>query len=246
VPSIEEILFELTRTGFRVRPLFVHHDPAIDLDGPGANGGWPLFFIPDLHLLSHTRAEGYQDHFNLNAERKNVLLAFLVRLVELRAEKTLPNLAVYQLGDLHDLWREQEHWWWHEPLPHMLDRQVESHGDLFALFRELRVVRLVGNHDHRLRDSGERERLASHPIARDLPLERLVPRMTSLPWGINARIDLFHADQIDRIETGFFSFLDPIGARMAAEFGGTDEWHYELLLRGRPTIHPASLRSPKG
>ena len=163
--SIQEILYELTRTGLHVRPLFVHYDSAIDPEGPGPNGGTPLFFVPDLHLLSAIRAEGYNDHFNLNSERKKVLLAFLLRLVELQAEKTLPNLAVYQLGDLHDFWREQDHWWWHEGLAHMLDRQIESHGDLFAVLQKLRITRLVGNHDSRLETVANRAaylRIPSH------------------------------------------------------------------------------------
>ena len=58
--------------------------------------------------------------------------------------------------------------------------------------------------------------------------------MISLPWGSFTRIDLFHADRIDNVETGLLSSLNPIGARMAAEFGSTDEWHYELLPAGTP------------
>ena len=241
--SIDEIHYELSRAGLNVRPLFVDHDLAVDPGAEGPNGATPLFFIPDLHLLSQDRAGGYGDFFNLNPREEKILIAFLRRLLELRdKEKTFPRLAVYQLGDLHDLWREQEHWWWHENLGEMLDRQVETHGDLFALLGSLAATRLVGNHDDRLRDKKEQSRLAHHPIAKDLPVERLVPEGLSLPWGEQTRVELFHADRIDPIETGFFSFLNPVGARMAAEFGATDEWHYELLPAGTPD--PSSEPAP--
>ncbi len=241
---LEEIRYELSAAGLSVRPLFFVHDLAAEPDAAGEGGATPLVFLPDLHLLSRERAEGYGDAFNLNPHQKGLLMALLSCLRDLKGrDPAFSRLALFKLGDLFDLWREQEHWWWHEALGDMLDRLVGTHGDLFDLLGALAVTRLVGNHDDRLRDPAEQARLAAHPVAADLPPGRLVPETLSLPWGAHGRIELFHADRIDDVETGLFSFVNPVGARMAAEFGSTDEWRYELLPAGTPdpVLGPAPL-----
>ena len=253
--ALEEIVHALG-AGFpplRARPLFVHRALAVEPDAAGPDGATPVFVVPDLHVLSEERARGYGDFFHLNAAREKALVAFLRRLLELRddpADRAFAALAVFQLGDLHDLWREAEHWWRHEELAAMLERQRASHGALFALLGELRAVRLVGNHDDRLRDRGAAAALAGTAVEADLPLSRLVPDVASLPWGAHSRVDFLHADQIDPVETGPFRGVNHIGARLAAhggaiDLGEVDEWRWELLPPGTPDPDAAPAPLPE-
>jgi len=252
---LEEIVHALG-AGFpplRARPLFVHRALAVEPDARGPDGATPVFAVPDLHVLSEERARGYGEFFHLNAGREKALVAFLRRLVELRddpADRAFAALAVYQLGDLHDLWREAAHWWWHEDLAAMLERQRASHAALFALLGELDATRLVGNHDDRLRDRGAAAALAGTAVEADLPLARLVPDVASLPWGAHSRIDFLHADQVDPVETGPFHGANHIGARLAAhggaiDLGEVDEWRWELLPPGAPDPDAESAPLPE-
>jgi UDP-2,3-diacylglucosamine pyrophosphatase LpxH len=146
-------------------------------------------------------------------------------------------VRVLQLGDFHDLWRESEHWWWDEDIRAMVSRQLKSHEPLFDLFRQLRTERLVGNHDKRLRT--EKGKLAADPINEYFPVETIYPYSKSFRWGLLHRIDVIHADIFDKVETGFFSFLNPVGARLAEHngtinIGNIDEWEHELEPPGTP------------
>src|ERR1051325_10429280 len=177
---------------------------AVDVDATDHEGHAPIVFVPDLHLLSLDRAGGYGDYFHLNQKRKDILLAFLSRLLELRdSTAEFAALKVYQLGDLHDLWREAQHWWG-EDTAQMLSRQLESHRDLFRLLLALGAERLAGNHDRALREPGVRAELAQAPISDYLPLASLHPDFHSFLWGASCRIDLLHGDQVDAAEMPWY------------------------------------------
>ena len=251
--SVEEIVQALLSGNqlLRVRLLFVFRELAADAHATGPHGEGPLVFLPDLHLLSHERADGYGDYFNLNVGQEDVLRALLARLLSMRddhRDRSFANLAVYQLGDLHDLWREEEHWWRHEDLGDMFDRQLKSHADVFELLGRLRAIRLAGNHDARLRHEQGREVFRWHPIGAHLPPERLVGDLDLLPWGPFSWVGVLHGDQIDKVETGPFHDLNPIGSRLAShgglvDIGSVDAWRWELLPAGTrdSTTEPATL-----
>jgi hypothetical protein len=210
----------------------------VDVDATDENGKTPIVFIPDLHLLSHERSAGYGDFFNLNRGQETLLAGVLERLLFLRDASASPFAAmrVFQLGDFHDLWREGEHWWWDEDIRSLINRQLQSHQPLFELFRKLGTERLVGNHDKRLR--AEKEKLRGEPIDSYFPIEKIYPYAKSFKWGMG-RVDLIHADIFDKTETGFFHFLNPVGARLAEHdgaisIGGIDEWQHELEPPGTP------------
>jgi UDP-2,3-diacylglucosamine pyrophosphatase LpxH len=211
----------------------------VDVEATDENGQTPIVFVPDLHLLSHERSEGYGDYFNLNRQREDLLTSVLQQLVRLRdaPQSQYSALRVFQLGDFHDLWRESEHWWWDEDIRAMVDRQLQSHLPLFDLFRQLATERLVGNHDKRIRD--EKAKLAGEPIDFYFPVDKIYPFAKSFQWGAFNRIDLIHADIFDKTETGFFHFLNPVGARLAEHdgtiaIGDIDEWQHEIDPPGTP------------
>jgi hypothetical protein len=212
----------------------------VEVAAESDGGATPVVFFPDIHILSKGRAKGYGDFFNLSASNEGLLKGTLQRLLELRETVSeYSGLLVYQLGDFHDLWREAEHWWWHEDLGSMIQRQVEDHPDIFDLLGRLETHRVVGNHDDRLRVAGELEKLEGDPISRYFPLGRIHPAWTWFRWGFFGRIGVLHADAFDKVETGFFSFLNPVGARLAQHSGGinigeVDEWQHEVLPPGTP------------
>ncbi len=228
-----------------VRPLFWRTIRA-DVDSCTPNDRTPIFIVPDLHIVSDQRATGWRDDdedlFHLGRSQHDLLVRLLARLIALRDDPNRSEfapLAVYQMGDFHDLWREAQHWWG-EDIRAMVDRQFDSHQELFALFGALKAERLVGNHDDKLRRPKQLAKLADQRISNYFPVERIHigPRALSIPWGYG-RVDLFHGDEIDRIETGFLSFLNPLGARMAMGaralgLVNEDDWKHELLPAGFP------------
>ncbi len=242
--SLEQICYDIEagepHSQLETRILYAEELPT-DQFATGEQGATPVIFIPDLHLISDERARGYGDNFNLSHRRKGVLLSLLHRLLELRDGPTRDcygNLAVYQLGDFHDLWREMDHWWG-DDINDMMDRQINTHGDLFAYLQALRVQRLVGNHDNKLRVDSVRRRLATAPISSYFPIEHVAPGVKSIPWGAHQRIDMLHADQVDSGECSWYSIFNPLGARMAGTVEGlgieeADEWKHELIPAGHP------------
>jgi UDP-2,3-diacylglucosamine pyrophosphatase LpxH len=213
-----------------------HTTLPVDVDAADEQGRTPIIFVPDLHLLSDERARGYGEYFHLNQKQKPLLLHLLSALIHLRATE-FPRLKVYQLGDMHDLWREAAHWWG-EDAPAMLARQLQSHQDLFKLLWELDTERLVGNHDRALRSDKVRAALANAPISGFLLLDDLHPDFHSFLWGVNHRVDLLHSDQVDDAETPWYRQpINPIGARFAehgglVNLGEVDEWAHELTPPG--------------
>jgi UDP-2,3-diacylglucosamine pyrophosphatase LpxH len=236
--SLEDVRRDLAEDGRLVsRVLFTLRLPGDPEDADG-DGHTPVVFIPDIHLLSSERAAGYQDAFVLSGGKKALLGSLLKRLLDLRdGDDAWRNLAVYQLGDFHDLWREKEHWWWSEDVGDMLDRQVDTHAELLGLFRRLGTVRIVGNHEDKLRARGPLDSLAGRRIASYFPKGTIRPDLVSFPWGPHARVDLLHTDQVDPVETGFFSFLNTPGSRLAMParalgLATVDEWQHECLEPG--------------
>jgi UDP-2,3-diacylglucosamine pyrophosphatase LpxH len=216
-----------------------HETLQVEADAADEQGCTPIIFVPDLHLMSVDRGSAYGSYFHLNANRKKILLAFLTRLNELRngAHQELPKLKVYQLGDMHDLWREAEHWWG-ESATAMLARQFEEHKDLFELFRALNAERFAGNHDRSLRSPEVRAEIANQPISALLPMKQLHPDYHSFLWGSGCRVDVLHSDQVDDAETPWYRRpINPIGARLAdhnLDPGLADEWSHEVIPPGTP------------
>ena len=242
VLSLNQILLDIAAGephGTLSPRLLFRIDLPVEIDVRDDTGRRPIFFLPDLHILSSERADGYGEYFNLNHHREELLKHLLSRLVELRStEQEYLQLRLFQLGDFHDLWRESEHWWWDEDVRSMIQRQVDSHRDLFDILSELDTERLVGNHDNRLRRPSELEKLQDEEIAEYFPADRIYPDLQSFCWGIAHRVDLIHADRFDKVETGAFHFLNPIGARLAQHgsinIGEVDEWQHELEPPGYP------------
>jgi UDP-2,3-diacylglucosamine pyrophosphatase LpxH len=214
---------------------------AVDSDAADENGHTPIFFIPDLHILSENRGIGYGQgkYFHLNQNRKEILKAFLSRLIELRDEgQEFRRLKVYQLGDMNDLWREARHWWG-EDVVEMLERQIGDHEDLFWLFRKLGTERLAGNHDNKLRIPKVRTQVAESPVNEFLPMDMLHPDTRSFRWGSGCRMDMIHADQVDDSETPWYrKMINPVGSRFAARddglinIGEINEWSHEVRPEG--------------
>jgi len=236
--ALEDVRRDLAEDGrLASRVLYTLRLPG-DPDDADGDGHTPVFFIPDLHLLSDQRAAGYHDAFVLNGGKKALLASFLSRLLALRdGDAAYRGLAVYQLGDFHDLWRESAHWWSSEDVGDMLDRQVASHAELLRLFHELGTLRIVGNHDKKLRVPAVLDALDRRGIARYFPKETIRPDVLSFTWGAHARVDLLHTDQVDPVETGFFRFLNTTGSRLATParalgLASVDEWQHELLEPG--------------
>ena len=236
--SLEDVRRDLAEDGRLVsRVLYTLSLPG-DPDVADGDGRTPVFFIPDIHLLSAERADGYHGAFVLSGTKKALLKNLLTRLLELRdGDDAWRNLAVYQLGDFHDLWREKEHWWWSEDVGDMLDRQADTHAELLELFRRLETVRIVGNHEEKLRARGLLDSLEGRRIASYFPKETIRSDLVSFPWGPHARVDLLHTDQVDPVETGFFSFLNATGSRLAMParalgLATVDEWQHECLEPG--------------
>jgi UDP-2,3-diacylglucosamine pyrophosphatase LpxH len=102
-------------------------------------------FIPDIHLISEKRRK--QGNFTFATNFPDLLTAVADALTELRAKKADDEtIAVYQLGDFLDLWRENPG----------LDDKLEvasqikdDHEDLVSalLDRRLKARFLLGNHD---------------------------------------------------------------------------------------------------
>jgi hypothetical protein len=223
----------------------------VDADAADEQGCTPIIFVPDLHLMSVDRGSAYGSYFHLNENREKILLALLARLSELRngSPQELPKLKVYQLGDMHDLWREAEHWWG-EDTATMLARQFGDHKDLFELFRALDTERFAGNHDRSLRSPEVRAELANQPISTLLPLRQLHPDYHSFLWGSRCRVDVLHADQVDEAETPWYRRpINPIGARLAdhnLDPGLADEWNHEVNPPGTPDDVIQQTGSPLG
>ena len=200
--SIQEIASHIAASeppGELQTTVLYHTTLTVAVDAADEQGCTPIIFVPDLHLLSDERAIGYGDYFHLNQTQKNLLLHLLSALISLRATE-FPRLKVYQLGDLHDLWREAQHWWG-EDTATMLASQLKSHQDLFELFRKLDAERLAGNHDRALRSDKVRASVANAPISAFLPIDDLHPDSHSFLWGAGHRIDILHSDQVDDAET---------------------------------------------
>jgi hypothetical protein len=214
--ALEDVRRDLAEdVGLQSRVLFTRRLPG-DPDDADGDGRTPVFFVPDLHLLSAERAAGYHDAFVLSGRKKTLLTSLLARLLALRdGDAAYRRLAVYQLGDFHDLWRESAHWWSSEDVGDMLDRQVASHAELLRLFHELGTVRIAGNHDKALRVPAVLDALEGRAIAAYFPKETIRPDLLSFAWGAHARVDLLHTDQVDPVETGFFRFLNDTGSRLA-------------------------------
>jgi UDP-2,3-diacylglucosamine pyrophosphatase LpxH len=243
--NINEIVY-LIRAGEQhpglLRTAVIYYQTlAVDSDAADENGRTPIFFIPDLHIMSENRGIGYGQgkYFHLNQNRKGILIAFLSRLIELRnMGQEFQRLKVYQLGDMNDLWREAKHWWG-EDVVTMLARQIGDHEDLFKLFRDLGTERLAGNHDNKLRDEEVRKQVAESPVNALLPMDMLHPNARSFSWGSACRMDMIHADQVDKSESGWFRrLINPVGCRFAQHddglfnFGEIDEWAHEIQPEG--------------
>ena len=214
-------------------PYLVARQSLVMGDVEGGGDGEPVFVLPDLHLLSGDRH--YEDYFHLNRRLKDRLMALLRRLEDLRATDPYRDMRVIQIGDFHDLWRERMHWWG-EAVTTMLDRQIESHHDLFDQLASLNCHRVVGNHDDTLARKGVLASLREHPISGYFPPGSIHTCPISLHRGVHGRVDLLHGHEVDPGEQRWWSrALNPIGCRFADPalgIGATDEWQHELLPDG--------------
>src|SRR5262245_44214048 len=213
--SLFDLLYAITRESagqeLALRVL-VHARIPIGIDATP-----PHVFIPDLHVMSGEHGLAYGDAYHLAPSRERILIRLLRRLEELRSGE-VPDLKVFQLGDLHDLWREAYHWWG-EDTESMLERQWKSHPDLFELFRKLEAEGCVGNHDDGLRG------LEAKPIRERLsPLVKLEDHYASIDAGPGSKILFTHADVVDPIEGHFYN---SVGSRLAGT-GPADEWRHEV------------------
>lgn len=116
-------------------------------------------FIPDIHLISEKRRK--QGNFTFATNFPDLLTALAGALTELRAKRADDEtIAVYQLGDFLDLWREDP------GLDDKLEvgsRIKDDHEDLVSalLDSNLKTRFLLGNHDfdlYRWPDYGAWER----------------------------------------------------------------------------------------
>lgn len=102
-------------------------------------------FIPDIHLISEKRRK--EGNFTFSTNYPDLLTEVAVALTSLRTGKTDDEtIAIYQLGDFLDLWREAP------GMDDKLDvasRIKDDHEDLISglLDRKLKTRFLLGNHD---------------------------------------------------------------------------------------------------
>jgi UDP-2,3-diacylglucosamine pyrophosphatase LpxH len=102
-------------------------------------------FIPDIHLISEKRRK--DGNFTFSTNYPDMLTELAIALTDLRIKKTDDEtIAIYQLGDFIDLWREAP------GLDDKLDaasRIKDDHEDLVLalLDRKLKARFLLGNHD---------------------------------------------------------------------------------------------------
>jgi UDP-2,3-diacylglucosamine pyrophosphatase LpxH len=108
-------------------------------------------FIPDLHLLSRKQEKEFK--YNTNHHDLLVKLAGELREFKKRLAAAKTEVAVYQLGDFFDLWREMSPIWTRESvseeLPAAVAKMEEDRIDLLRILRspELNTQFLLGNHD---------------------------------------------------------------------------------------------------
>jgi len=105
-------------------------------------------FIPDVHLISDKRR--IEGNFTFSTNHTDLLTALALALSDLRSHAAGDEIiAIYQLGDFLDLWRETIN----------LDDQVDvaaqikdDHEDLVSALmeRKLKTRFLLGNHDFEL------------------------------------------------------------------------------------------------
>jgi UDP-2,3-diacylglucosamine pyrophosphatase LpxH len=127
-------------------------DPMLRLSDPT-----PHVFIPDTHIVPGDEIKSWPGHV-LTESRVGVLTRLLDTLDRLRAAN--PELVVWQLGDLLDLWRTGD-----VPLLSTRERLKLLRSDWGSLIRRFEpdapmpIRRIFGNHDEDLRsEAGVRER----------------------------------------------------------------------------------------
>ncbi len=213
-------------------PYLVASEPLAVGDPESEDDGDPVFVLPDLHLLSGDRH--YKEFFHLNQSLKARLMALLRRLAELREDREYNRLRLIQIGDFHDLWREQTHWWG-EAVATMLNRQIEAHHDLFELLAALGCHRVVGNHDDKLAQNNVLDKLRGHPISAYFPPGSVHSKPISLRRGAYGRADILHGHEVDPAEQAWWrKLVNPVGCRLACPglIGETDEWKHEVVSDG--------------
>jgi UDP-2,3-diacylglucosamine pyrophosphatase LpxH len=127
-------------------------DPSLRLSDPT-----PHVFIPDTHIVPGGQIKSWPGSV-LTESRVDVLITLLDALDQLRS--TNPELVVWQLGDLLDLWRTGE-----VPLLATKERLKLLKSDWGSLMRRFDpsaafpIRRIFGNHDEDLRsESGVSEK----------------------------------------------------------------------------------------
>lgn len=135
----DELLSALQRVA-TVQLVASLRDPRLTFDGDTTLH----VFIPDLHLLSHLTRPRYP--YGTNGE--DVLLRAVNAIIALKsAEAGRRKVAVFQLGDFLDLWRET---------PVASDRIdaatriADDHGPLVRALANAQTRFLLGNHDFEL------------------------------------------------------------------------------------------------
>jgi UDP-2,3-diacylglucosamine pyrophosphatase LpxH len=103
-------------------------------------------FIPDLHLLTRRDEARYQYGFNSKAQLIGVLRGLKAFR---RGLADGESLAVYQLGDYIDLWRQGSN-----DATKILEEHFDIHGHLYGSPSALNAWFLLGNHDAELPSSG--------------------------------------------------------------------------------------------
>jgi UDP-2,3-diacylglucosamine pyrophosphatase LpxH len=108
-------------------------------------------FIPDLHLISSDRDEVY----NYTTNYQDLLKEVMQKIKDLKTDpdNSDKKIAVYQLGDFLDLWRQTPYYWsiteftrrWEANVQKILDDK----SSIIDLFRDpaLKTNFLLGNHD---------------------------------------------------------------------------------------------------
>jgi len=134
----DDFLTEVSKAAARIRLIASFKDERLKFGSPNDL----RVFIPDMHVVTRATRRKY----SYGTNDTELLADILTRIANLKARSQGRTIALYQVGDLLDLWRE-------EPIASAridaASRIVSDHPTLMhALFSpSLKARFLLGNHD---------------------------------------------------------------------------------------------------